>query len=68
MFALIPLHEIAPQLVHPILQKNIKALIEACDDKLAVTKFRKLIRIVIIHRIINYYFTAVFNFKEQKSR
>ncbi|HOZ91171.1 MAG TPA: 2-amino-4-hydroxy-6-hydroxymethyldihydropteridine diphosphokinase [Bacteroidia bacterium] len=41
MFALIPLHEIAPQLVHPILQKNIKALIEACDDKLAVTKISK---------------------------
>jgi 2-amino-4-hydroxy-6-hydroxymethyldihydropteridine diphosphokinase len=31
-FTLVPLHEIAPQLIHPILQKNISQLLLACTD------------------------------------
>lgn len=37
-FALLPLAEIAPDLMHPILQKSIQTLLEICPDKLDVQK------------------------------
>jgi 2-amino-4-hydroxy-6-hydroxymethyldihydropteridine diphosphokinase len=37
-FVLVPLHEIAPGLVHPHLQKTIKELLESSQDTLAVRK------------------------------
>jgi 2-amino-4-hydroxy-6-hydroxymethyldihydropteridine diphosphokinase len=38
-FVLIPFAEIAPDLLHPTLQKKISELLEICSDQLAVTKF-----------------------------
>ena len=38
-FVLVPLAEIAPEFVHPILQKNSKQLLQACDDLLEVKKY-----------------------------
>jgi 2-amino-4-hydroxy-6-hydroxymethyldihydropteridine diphosphokinase len=35
-FALVPLHEIAPQLVHPALHKTIAELLATCPDTLEV--------------------------------
>ena len=37
-FTLVPLREIAPDFVHPILQKNISQLFEICEDKLETRK------------------------------
>ena len=37
-FALLPLAEIAPNLVHPILQKTVQELLIDCKDKLDVQK------------------------------
>jgi len=37
-FALEPLNEIAPQLIHPKLNKNIKQLLESCNDNSIVEK------------------------------
>ena len=37
-FALIPLAEIAGELIHPVLKKNIKQLLAECKDKLDVKK------------------------------
>ncbi|GAC1440847.1 MAG: 2-amino-4-hydroxy-6-hydroxymethyldihydropteridine diphosphokinase [Sediminibacterium sp.] len=37
-FALMPLAEIAPALVHPVLQKNIGQLLQECRDELNVQK------------------------------
>jgi len=37
-FTLVPLAEIAPLLIHPILQKTIKKLLEDCSDNLTVEK------------------------------
>ncbi len=37
-FALVPLAELAPQLVHPQLHHTIAELLAACPDKLAVTQ------------------------------
>jgi len=37
-FVLVPLHEIAPDFVHPILNKKIKELLDDSQDKLAVLK------------------------------
>lgn len=39
-FTLVPLAEIAPLLVHPILQKTIKSLLEDCTDNLPVERLR----------------------------
>lgn len=39
-FALVPLQEIAPGLVHPVLKKNIDQLLIECPDTLEVTKTR----------------------------
>ena len=35
-FALAPLHEIAPDLMHPVLQRSINDLLEACADESTV--------------------------------
>ena len=37
-FALLPLCEIAPNLIHPVLQKSIQQLLEECTDELDVQK------------------------------
>jgi 2-amino-4-hydroxy-6-hydroxymethyldihydropteridine diphosphokinase len=37
-FTLVPLAEIAPKKLHPVLHRNITELLEACPDKLEVTK------------------------------
>lgn len=37
-FALVPLAELVPQLVHPQLHRTIAELLAACPDKLAVTR------------------------------
>lgn len=38
-FALVPMQEIAPGLVHPVFHKTITQLLQECPDKLAVSKF-----------------------------
>ena len=38
-FALIPLADIAPQQVHPVLGKTILQLLDECPDPLAVNKY-----------------------------
>ena len=40
MFTLVPLNEIAPEYLHPILKKTIRKLIYDCDDKLTVRKVK----------------------------
>ena len=40
-FALAPLAEIAPDLVHPVLKKTIKEMLEECRDELEVGKLGK---------------------------
>ncbi len=37
-FALLPLNEIAPSIIHPVLHKSINQLLEECTDKLDVQK------------------------------
>jgi deoxyguanosine kinase len=39
-FVLIPLREIEPRLMHPILKKSISELLESCPDKLEVKMFQ----------------------------
>jgi 2-amino-4-hydroxy-6-hydroxymethyldihydropteridine diphosphokinase len=39
-FALMPLAEIAPDLMHPVLKKNIKQLLAACTDSMRVDFFQ----------------------------
>lgn len=37
-FALAPMNDIAPQLIHPILNKSIQQLLQDCEDKLEAQK------------------------------
>lgn len=37
-FALVPLNEIAPELIHPVFQKSIRQLLDQCRDSLSVEK------------------------------
>lgn len=37
-FVLVPMAEIVPDLLHPVLNKKISQLLSACEDKLAVKK------------------------------
>jgi len=37
-FVLAPLNELAPDFVHPVLNKKVHQLLEACEDKLLVVK------------------------------
>lgn len=38
-FALLPLAEIAPEMLHPVLNKTIKELLKECTDELPVKKY-----------------------------
>jgi 2-amino-4-hydroxy-6-hydroxymethyldihydropteridine diphosphokinase len=38
-FALVPMEEIAPSLIHPVLHKTIRQLLAECTDPLAVKQF-----------------------------
>lgn len=40
-FALVPLHEIANELIHPVLNKNISQLLAECNDQLRVQLYQK---------------------------
>ena len=40
-FTLIPLTELAPDFIHPVLQKNSQALLVECEDQLEVTLFNE---------------------------
>jgi 2-amino-4-hydroxy-6-hydroxymethyldihydropteridine diphosphokinase len=37
-FALVPLSEIAPELIHPVFQKSIRQILHECQDSLSVEK------------------------------
>jgi 2-amino-4-hydroxy-6-hydroxymethyldihydropteridine diphosphokinase len=39
-FVLVPLAEIDPEYIHPVLNKSIKELLAVCNDKCRVNKFR----------------------------
>jgi 2-amino-4-hydroxy-6-hydroxymethyldihydropteridine diphosphokinase len=39
-FVLVPLAEIAPTFIHPVLHKTIEELLAECEDRLAVEKLR----------------------------
>ena len=39
-FVLVPLCDIAPELIHPVLKKSIGELLEICEDKSVVKKYR----------------------------
>ena len=45
-FALLPLAEVAPHLMHPIINKDITQLLEDCRDKLEVKKLENMDSIV----------------------
>ncbi len=37
-FVLVPLHELSPNFIHPVLKKTVHQLLKTCKDKLAVQK------------------------------
>jgi 2-amino-4-hydroxy-6-hydroxymethyldihydropteridine diphosphokinase len=39
-FVLVPLNEIAPGLVHPLLYRSVSELLESCNDNLRVTVYK----------------------------
>ncbi len=39
-FVLVPLHELAPNLVHPVLHKSVRELLDEVADKSVVTRWR----------------------------
>jgi 2-amino-4-hydroxy-6-hydroxymethyldihydropteridine diphosphokinase len=41
-FALVPLNEIAPELIHPVFQKSIQELLDECADQLKVNAISDL--------------------------
>ena len=41
-FALVPLFEIAPVLIHPVFQKSIRQLLDECSDPLKVEKVTEI--------------------------
>jgi len=41
-FVLIPLNELAPEMIHPVLRKSIKELLSICKDPLKVTPLQSL--------------------------
>jgi len=41
-FVLVPMQEIAPELVHPVFHKTITQLLQECKDELAVKKYGEL--------------------------
>jgi 2-amino-4-hydroxy-6-hydroxymethyldihydropteridine diphosphokinase len=40
MFVLVPLCEIAPQLIHPVFNKSIASMVESCEDRSKVRKYK----------------------------
>lgn len=40
-FTLVPLTEIAPEFMHPVLNKTVRKLLEECTDPLEVTRVRR---------------------------
>jgi 2-amino-4-hydroxy-6-hydroxymethyldihydropteridine diphosphokinase len=40
-FTLVPLNEIAPQFVHPVIHKTVSTLFKECSDKLEVMKIQR---------------------------
>ena len=39
-FVLVPLNEIGPELIHPVLNKSVRKLLELCKDELGVRKMK----------------------------
>jgi 2-amino-4-hydroxy-6-hydroxymethyldihydropteridine diphosphokinase len=39
-FVMVPLCEIEPEMVHPVLKKSMVLLLEMCEDKSIIRKFR----------------------------
>jgi 2-amino-4-hydroxy-6-hydroxymethyldihydropteridine diphosphokinase len=41
-FVLVPLNDIAPEVIHPVFKKDIRTLLEECPDKSGITPFTVL--------------------------